>query len=91
MARITVEDSIDKVPSRFELVLIASQRARKLHTGDQPTVEKENDKNIMSDKNIVFKLKKNGINIARRTVSKYRKLMDIPSSFKRKKQISKYF
>ena len=45
----------------------------------------------MSDKNIVFKLKKNGINVARRTVSKYRKLMDIPSSFKRKKQISKYF
>ena len=47
MARITVEDSIDKVPSRFELVLIASQRARKLHTGDQPSVEKENDKNTV--------------------------------------------
>ena len=47
MARITVEDSIDKVPSRFELVLIASQRARKLHTGDQPTVERENDKNTV--------------------------------------------
>ena len=47
MARITVEDSIDKIPSRFELVLIASQRARKLYTGDQPTVEKENDKNTV--------------------------------------------
>ena len=47
MARITVEDSIDKFPSRFELVLVASQRARKLHTGDQPTVEKENDKNTV--------------------------------------------
>ena len=47
MARITVEDSIDKVPSRFELVLVTSQRARKLHTGDQPTVEKENDKNTV--------------------------------------------
>jgi len=52
---------------------------------------KEENKNIMSDKNIVFKLKKNGISIARRTVSKYRKLMNIPSSFKRKKQISKYY
>ena len=52
---------------------------------------KEENKNIMSDKNIVFKLKKKGINIARRTISKYRKLMDIPNSFKRKKQISKYF
>ena len=47
MARITVEDCIDKIPSRFELVLIASQRARKLHTGEQPTVEKENDKNTL--------------------------------------------
>ena len=47
MARITVEECIDKIPSRFELVLIASQRARKLHTGDQPTVEKENDKNTV--------------------------------------------
>ena len=52
---------------------------------------KEENKNIMSDKHIVFKLKKNGISIARRTVSKYRKLMNIPSSFKRKKQISEYF
>ena len=34
MARITVEDCIDKFPSRFELVLVASQRARKLHSGE---------------------------------------------------------
>ena len=47
MARITVEDCINKIPSRFELVLIASQRARKLYTGDQATVEKENDKNTV--------------------------------------------
>ena len=53
--------------------------------------EENNSSIIMSDKHIVFKLKKNGINIARRTVSKYRKLMNIPSSFKRKKQYSKHF
>ena len=47
MARITVEDCVDKFPSRFELVLVASQRSRKLHAGDQPTVEKENDKNTV--------------------------------------------
>jgi DNA-directed RNA polymerase subunit omega len=47
MARITVEDCIDKFPSRFELVLVASQRARKLHSGDTPTVEKDNDKNTV--------------------------------------------
>ena len=47
MARITVEDCIDKFPSRFELVLVASQRARKLHSGDNPTVDKDNDKNTV--------------------------------------------
>ncbi len=54
-------------------------------------VKEESKKNIMSDKYIVFKLKKNGISIARRTVSKYRKLMNIPSSYKRKKQFTRYF
>ena len=47
MARITVEDCIDKFPSRFELVLVASNRARKLYTGDSPTVEIDNDKNTV--------------------------------------------
>ena len=47
MARITVEDCIDKFPSRFELVLVASQRARKLHAGDSPTVDKDNDKSTV--------------------------------------------
>ena len=47
MARITVEDCIDKFTSRFELVLVASQRARKLHSGDEPTVKKDNDKNTV--------------------------------------------
>ena len=45
MARITVEDCIDKFSSRFELVLVASNRARKLHSGEEPTVERDNDKN----------------------------------------------
>ena len=47
MARITVEDCIDKFPSRFELVLVASNRARKLHSGEIPNVEKDNDKNTV--------------------------------------------
>ena len=47
MARITVEDCIDKFPSRFELVLIASNRARKLYSGDNPTVDIDNDKNTV--------------------------------------------
>ena len=47
MARITVEDCIDKFPSRFELVLVASNRARKLCSGQSPTVEVDNDKNTV--------------------------------------------
>ncbi len=47
MARITVMDCIDKFPSRFELVLVASNRARKLHSGEDPTVPIDNDKNTV--------------------------------------------
>ena len=47
MARITVEDCIDKFPSRFELVLVASQRSRELHSGETPTISKDNDKNTV--------------------------------------------
>ena len=47
MARITVEDCIDKFPSRFELVLVASNRARKLYSGENPTIEIDNDKNTV--------------------------------------------
>ncbi len=47
MARITVEDCTDKFPSRFELVLIASNRARKLHSGETPTIDRDNDKNTV--------------------------------------------
>ena len=47
MARITVEDCVDKFPSRFELVLIASQRARMLFSGEEATVDRDNDKNTV--------------------------------------------
>jgi DNA-directed RNA polymerase subunit omega len=45
MARVTVEDCVDKVPNRFELVLLAAHRARAIANGSQITVESENDKN----------------------------------------------
>ena len=45
MARVTVEDCVDKVPNRFELVLIAAHRARAIAGGSQLTVDRENDKN----------------------------------------------
>ena len=45
MARVTVEDCIDKVPNRFDLVMLASQRAREVAAGAPITVERDNDKN----------------------------------------------
>lgn len=45
MARVTVEDCVVKVPNRFELVLMAANRARQISAGDQPTVTEDNDKN----------------------------------------------
>ena len=45
MARVTVEDCIDKVENRFELVLIASHRARMISAGSQIMVDRDNDKN----------------------------------------------
>jgi DNA-directed RNA polymerase subunit omega len=44
MARVTVEDCLDKVDNRFQLVLVATKRARQLSNGVQPLVEWENDK-----------------------------------------------
>jgi DNA-directed RNA polymerase subunit omega len=45
MARVTVEDCIDKVENRFELVLVAAHRARLLSSGSQITIDRDNDKN----------------------------------------------
>lgn len=45
MARVTVEDCILQIPNRFELVLLASQRARKIGSGVALTVSRDNDKN----------------------------------------------
>ena len=47
MARVTVEDCIDKVTNRFELVLLAAQRARAIGTGAALTVDRDNDKNTV--------------------------------------------
>jgi DNA-directed RNA polymerase subunit omega len=45
MARVTVEDCVQKVPNRFELVMLASQRAREISAGAKETIERDNDKN----------------------------------------------
>ena len=47
MARVTVEDCIDKVESPYELVLVAKERATQLNSGTEPTLERDNDKNTV--------------------------------------------
>ncbi len=45
MARVTVEDCVDKVPNRFELVMLSAHRAREISAGAAITVDRDNDKN----------------------------------------------
>ncbi|MBM3525215.1 MAG: DNA-directed RNA polymerase subunit omega [Alphaproteobacteria bacterium] len=45
MARVTVEDCVDKIPNRFDLVMLAAQRAREISAGAPLAVERDNDKN----------------------------------------------
>ncbi|WP_170005146.1 DNA-directed RNA polymerase subunit omega [Pseudopontixanthobacter vadosimaris] len=45
MARVTVEDCVDKIPNRFDLVLLAAQRAREISGGSELTVDRDRDKN----------------------------------------------
>ncbi len=45
MARVTVEDCVQKVPNRFELVLLAAQRARNISRGEELSIDRDNDKN----------------------------------------------
>ena len=47
MARVTVEDCIDKVDSPYELVLVAKERATQLNSGMEPTIDRDNDKNTV--------------------------------------------
>ena len=47
MARITVEDCIEKISNRFDLVVFAVERGRELSAGDEPTIDRDNDKNTV--------------------------------------------
>ena len=47
MARVTVEDCVTKIPNRFELVMLASQRARDIASGSELTIERDNDKDAV--------------------------------------------
>ena len=75
MARVTVEDCIDKVDSPYELVLVAKERAAQLNSGIEPTLDRDNDKNtvialreIAEDNIKVSDLKESAVHKLRRHV-----------------------
>ena len=83
MARITVEDCIDKVEGPYDLVLIAKERAVQLNSGEQPKVDPENDKNtvvalkeIAENKISVKELKESAINKLRKHIEQDKDVSD---------------
>ena len=55
MARVTVEDCVDKVPNRFDLVMLAAHRASEIASGSPVTVDRDNDKNpVVSLREIAY-------------------------------------
>ena len=83
MARITVEDCIDKVESPYDLVLIAKERAVQLNAGEKPNIDPENDKNtvialkeIAENKISVKELKESAINKLRKHIEQDTGVLD---------------
>ena len=73
MARVTVEDCIDKVDSPYELVLVAKERAVQLNSGIEPTIEKDNDKNTVISLREIAEDKIKVIDLTETAVFKLRK------------------
>ena len=58
MARVTVEDCVDKVESPYELVLVAKERSTQLNSGVEPTIDRDNDKNTVISLILLFLIRK---------------------------------
>jgi DNA-directed RNA polymerase subunit omega len=76
MARITVEDCIKKVKSAFELVLIAKERAVQLNSGDEPKVDRDNDKNTVISLREIAEDKVSVKGLEESAVTKLRKVVE---------------
>ena len=83
MARVTVEDCVDKVDSPYELVLVAKERATQLNSGIEPSVDKDNDKNtvialreIAEDKIQVPELKESAVYKLRKHIEQVDESLD---------------
>ena len=78
MARITVEDCINKVKSAYELVLIAKERAVQLNSGDQPNVDRDNDKNTVIALREIAEEKVSVKDLEESAINKLRKVVEEP-------------
>ena len=76
MARITVEDCLEKINSQYDLVLLAKERTAQLNAGDQPLVETDNDKNTVISLREIGEGKVSIKTLEDSAVNKLRKLQD---------------
>ena len=77
MARVTVEDCVLKIPNRFELVMVSSQRAREISSGSEITVDRDNDKNTVVALREIADETMNLENLKEALVKNYQKVIEI--------------
>ena len=79
MARITVEDCLEKIDSQYDLVLLAKERTSQLNSGEQPLVEKDNDKNTVISLREIGEGKISIKTIEDSAINKLRKAQSVPT------------
>ena len=79
MARITVEDCLEKIDSQYDLVLLAKERTVQLNSGEKPLVPEENDKNTVIALREIGDAKISIKNIEDSAINKLRKIINVPA------------
>jgi len=77
MARVKVEDCVDKVPNRFELVMLAAHRAREIASGGALTVDRDNDKNPVVSLREIAEETQSAENLRERMIESYQTQIEV--------------
>lgn len=77
MARVTVEDVVDKVPNRFEVVMLAAHRAREIATGSPLTIDRDNDKNPVVSLREIAEETQNADDLRERMISSHQTQIEV--------------
>lgn len=77
MARVTVEDCVEKIPNRFDLVMVSSKRAREIASGSALTVDRDNDKNTVVSLREIAEETVSVEDIKESMVRHYQRVMDV--------------